>query len=124
MLYYYDCSSVNINFIHLIHLLYLEYLNGTKLPSIGLEQSFGENNVTMTVSLDLERGCNRPGIIYGLLFTSDSSVVSEPTKGIISGYNQSTQLTVFYNSQYNLSVFSNLCGHELQSEVIHIFYGE
>ena len=88
---------------------------------MGLEQSFGENNVTMTVSLDLEKGCNRSGIIYGLIFTSDSSIASEQTKKIVS---DNMQLTVSYNSQYNLSVFSNLCGHELQSEIVHIFYGE
>ena len=115
-----------MHFQSVIRFLYLGYLNGTEFPSMDLEQSFGENNVTMTVSFNLERGCDRArsGITYGLLFTSDSSVVSEQTKRIVSSNNQSMQLTVSYNSQYNLSVFSNLCGHELQSEIIHIFYGE
>ena len=75
----------------------------------------------MTVTLDLEGAYNRSGIIYGIIITS--SAVSEQTERVVSG-NMNIQLTMSYNSQYNLSVFSNLCGNKLQSELIHIFYGE
>jgi hypothetical protein len=119
---YYDYSSVNI-IVYLTD-FYLEYLNETELPSMGLEQYFGENNVTMTVSLDLEREYNRSGIIYSILFTTSSALAVEQTERIIFSDNKSMQLTVSYNSQYNISVFSNLCGHELQSEIIQIFYGK
>ena len=109
--------------LNIIHLLYLEYLNETELPSIDLEQSFGENNVTLTVLVDLERVHNMSGLIYGILFTTLTSS-AQMERIIIISDNTSIYLIVSYNSHYNLSVFSNLCGHELQSNPIHIFYGE
>ena len=108
--------------LNIIHLFYPDYLNETQLPSIDLEQSFGENNVTLTVSVDLERA-HMSGLIYGILFTTSTSS-TQMERIIIISDNTNIYLIVSYNSHYNLSVFSNLCGHELQSDPMHTFYGE
>ena len=86
---------------------------------ITIEQSFGENNIALMVTLDFERIQNRYGIIYGVLLTS----VSEQIKIEVSGH-ASVQLTMSYNSMYNLSFFAMLCAYEMHSDPIHLFYGE
>ena len=85
------------------------------------EQTFGEDNVVLMVTLDLGGMHNIYGIIYGVSITS----VSEQMKSVVSSQsNTSVQLTVSYNLEYNLSTFAMLCSHEIQSELIHLFYGE
>ena len=95
------------------------YLHTLELTAI--EQSFGESNVTVTVHLERTFAQNSYGLIYGVLFTSDS--VIEEIRAMFSSNTSSVELSgILYNTHYNLS--TTLCGYETQSETISLFYGE
>ena len=102
------------NFIHNIG-----YID-TSLGMIAVEPSFGEENVTLTVTLDGMQTMV-DGLAYGVVFTSSF----EEIIGVFSdGNDASIELTMLYNIEYNLSTFATLCGFENRSNVLNLLYGE
>ena len=71
------------------------------LDMIAVEESFGENNVTLRLSLERIQNNTIDGLTYGVVFTS---LFEEIIKVVPSGNDTSIELIVLYNVQYNLSI--------------------
>ena len=90
---------------------------------IAVEPSFGEENVTLRLSLELEGMQSMIDCLtYGAMFTS----LFEEMIRVFSGGNgsASVELTMLYNAQYNLTTFIALCGYKNQSDTLSLFYSE
>ena len=87
---------------------------------IAVEPSFGEDNVTLTVTLE-EMQSMIHGLTYGVEFASSFEEIIEEFSG---GSDASVELTMLYNTEYNLSTYSTLCGLKSRSHALNLFYGE
>ena len=87
---------------------------------IVVEPSFGEENVTLTVTVDGIQSMI-DDLTYGVIFASS---FEEIVRVVPSGNDTSVELTMLYNIEYNVSTFATLCGFESRSYVLSLFYGE
>ena len=81
-----------------------------------VKQSFEEAQLTVMLTLQTP---NQYNVIYGVFLSSDSEFRKVP-----SSKNMSIQLALSYNTQYNLSTFAILCGKEIQSNPVRLFFGK
>lgn len=89
---------------------------------IVVQPSFGQKNVTLRLSLDLEGMQSMiDGLTYGIVF---ASLFEETILVFPAGNDTSVELIMFYNTEYNLSTFAALCGFESRSHAFSLFYGE
>ena len=97
------------------------------LQLIDLNQSFWENNVTTYID-SITRSGEHAQQVWFNLWRVIHNIMCTDGKNYNINYHiwqyEHAPDCVLYDSHYNLSVFSNLCGHELQSDPMHIFYGE
>ena len=103
-----------------LHVYYTGCLN-TSLDIIAIEPLFGEENVTLTVILDGRKSMIH-GITYGVEFISSFEEIIISGSKIASIYH--VQLTMLYNTEYNLTTFVILCGFESRSQPLSLFYSE
>lgn len=82
------------------------------------EQSLNFEEAQLTVMLTLQTQ-NQYSVIYGVFLTSDSEF-----RKVRSSKNMSIQFALCYNTQYNLSTFAMLCGKEIQSTPVSLFFGK
>ena len=104
-----------------MHTVYLHTLDLTEI-----EPSFGESNVTLRVTLeDNNNKLNMiDGLIYGVVLTSSFEEVAKVLSDASNGDGSSIEIIMLYNTEYNLSTFTSLCGFENQSYVLSLFYSE
>ena len=100
-----------------LHVYYTGRLNNITT----IEPLFGEENVTLTVILDGIKSMIH-GITYGVRFVSSFEEIIAFGNKLTSVYH--VQLTMLYNTEYNLTTFVILCGFESRSQPLSLFYSE
>ena len=95
------------------------YLNTNFDAMIAVEPSFGEENITLTVTLDGIQSMIG-GLTFGATFTSSFGEIINFSGGNDAG----VELIMLYNIKYNLTAFTALCGYENQLETLSLFYSE
>ena len=87
---------------------------------IAVEALFREENITLTVTPE-----GIQSMIHGLTYGVElASPFGEIIKVFSGGSDASIELTMLYNTEYNLSTYSILCGFESRSHPLSLFYGE
>ena len=87
---------------------------------IAVEALFREENITLTVTPE-----GIQSMIHGLTYGVElASSFGETIKVFSGGSDLSIELTILYNTEYNLNTYSTLCGFECWSRPLNLFYGE
>ena len=98
--------------IYVFH-VFTVYLNSLEVETAVL--NFGVDDITVTLSWAEQES----DMSYNV------TVVPQVTMRLIPGSKRaSVQLTIFYNTLYNVSIVATLCGHNIFSTAIGLSYGE
>ena len=82
------------------------------------EQLLGLYNVNITLEIHQPTQNGSYGALYNISFSIT------PEAEIVSTDNNYVQLILQYNTPYNLSAVTSLCGQISDSTTIELFYGE
>ena len=99
-------------------MLVTDFLNAPEIRAS--QRLFGQNNVTISLVMRMPT----QNASYGTLYNISLSITPDPIGDIVSTESNYVQLTLLYNTRYNVSAVATLCRESSDTTYIELFYGK